>query len=121
MRYVLVRGNRLHPPEARTEVVVIGKTMRCRWIIPAALALTILPAPLHGETFAVSALLTIQTPPHSPRTHAAVITAVRIHPSGTMAAAAGDDHVIRLWNLEDGSLVRRLTGHRDWIRAIASR
>ncbi len=76
--------------------------------------------PLRAETtFAVSAQLTIQVPPDSPRTHAAVITALSIQPNGKLVAAAGDDHVIRLWNLEDGTLVKGLVGHRDWIRAVA--
>ncbi len=34
-------------------------------------------------------------------------------------ASAGDDHLIRLWNLSQRSLVRRLEGHRDWVRAVA--
>ena len=34
-------------------------------------------------------------------------------------ASAGDDHLIRLWNVSDRSLIRRLEGHRDWVRAVA--
>jgi len=65
-----------------------------------------------------SAAREIQVPADGIRHHAAVITAIALQPNGSLVAAAGDDHVIRLWNMRDGQLVRRLTGHVDWIRAL---
>ena len=47
-----------------------------------------------------------------------VITAVAIHPQGQWLAAAGDDHIVRLWQLPTGRLERELTGHRDWVRSV---
>ncbi|MEM8680098.1 MAG: WD40 repeat domain-containing protein, partial [Planctomycetota bacterium] len=50
---------------------------------------------------------------------AAVITALAIHPSGDLLAAAGDDHVVRLWNFADGELLSEQVGHADWVRSAA--
>lgn len=95
----------------------LANVVRYLLAIPALLLAPLLP--VWGEaTFPVNSQLTIQVPPDRSRTHGAVITALSLHPDGTLVAAAGDDHIIRLWNLQDGSLVSRLTGHRDWIRAI---
>jgi WD40 repeat protein len=51
-----------------------------------------------------------------------VVTALAIDPSGNYAAAAGDDHAIRIFSLNDiaspfpqSSL---LDGHRDWVQGI---
>ncbi|MFO7903920.1 MAG: WD40 repeat domain-containing protein [Planctomycetota bacterium] len=73
---------------------------------------------VNGAIFPVSSRRTIQVPPDISRTHSAVITSVSIHPDGTLVAAAGDDHVIRLWDLKKETWVARLTGHQDWIRAV---
>ena len=61
----------------------------------------------------------IQSPADGVRQYPAVITALDIQPHGRLVAAAGDDHVIRIWNMDDGVLVQRLVGHTDWIRAVA--
>ena len=61
----------------------------------------------------------IQSPADGARQYPAVITAVALHPQGKYVAAAGDDHVIRIWTMEDGTLAFRLEGHTDWIRALA--
>ena len=48
-----------------------------------------------------------------------VMTGVAMSPDGMFIAAAGDDHLIRIWNRETGKLLHRLSGHKDWIRTIA--
>lgn len=48
-----------------------------------------------------------------------VITAVAIQPDGHLVATAGDDHVVRLWDIRNGQLVRELKGHRDWVTAVS--
>jgi WD40 repeat protein len=45
-----------------------------------------------------------------------VVTALSIQPGGRLLATGGDDHVVRLWDLVTGELVRELGGHVDWIR-----
>ena len=47
-----------------------------------------------------------------------VVTAMAISPDGTLMAAAGDDHAIRLITIPEGKIVRVLTGHRDWVQFI---
>jgi len=47
-----------------------------------------------------------------------VVTGVTVAPGGMQIATAGDDHLVRIWNTSDGLLVRRLTGHADWVRVV---
>jgi len=47
-----------------------------------------------------------------------VVTAMAVSPDGTLMAAAGDDHVIRLISVPEGQILRVLTGHRDWVQCI---
>ncbi len=46
-----------------------------------------------------------------------VITALAIQPGGSLLAAAGDDHLVRIWDLTRGEVVHTLSGHTDWVRA----
>ena len=48
---------------------------------------------------------------------APVLTALAIHPEGQYLAAAGDDHLIRIWDLRDQKITRTLDGHSDWVRS----
>lgn len=50
---------------------------------------------------------------------APVITALRLHPNGRMLAAAGDDHRVRLVEVDTGRLLRVLDGHRDAVVSAA--
>jgi WD40 repeat protein len=50
---------------------------------------------------------------------APVITALRLHPNGRMLAAAGDDHRVRLVEVDTGRLLRVLDGHRDTVVSAA--
>jgi len=36
-----------------------------------------------------------------------------------MVATAGDDHIVRIWNVATGAIIRKLDGHGDWVRAVA--
>ncbi|MBN2022003.1 MAG: WD40 repeat domain-containing protein [Pirellulales bacterium] len=47
-----------------------------------------------------------------------VITSVTLGPGGARIATSGDDHLVRIKNTKDGSLVQRLAGHADWVRAV---
>jgi len=47
-----------------------------------------------------------------------VVTALRAHRDGVLLASAGDDHVVRVWDLNDGRLRQRLTTHTDWVRTV---
>jgi WD40 repeat protein len=48
-----------------------------------------------------------------------VVTAVCMQPGGPLLATTGDDHYIRVWNMEEGTLLVRLEGHADWVRTLA--
>lgn len=48
-----------------------------------------------------------------------VISDVAIQPQGRLVATVGDDHIVRVWNLADGSLLHELNGHEDWVRCAA--
>lgn len=62
---------------------------------------------------------TIQVPRDPSQAQASVISTVAISPDGTQLAAAGDDHYVRVWNVNDGRLVRVLRGHQDWVRSVS--
>ena len=47
-----------------------------------------------------------------------VVTAMALSPDGRYLAAAGDDHAIRIVELENCSTVETLTGHTDWVRSL---
>lgn len=47
-----------------------------------------------------------------------VVTALRAHRDGQLLASAGDDHVVRVWDLNDGRLRQRLSLHTDWVRTV---
>jgi len=49
---------------------------------------------------------------------APVITAVGLDRGHRLFATAGDDHLVRLWDLPDGRLRQRLEGHRGWVRTV---
>lgn len=44
---------------------------------------------------------------------------VAVHPNGQLAATAGNDLVIRLWDLENGKQVQELKGHESHIYNVA--
>jgi WD40 repeat protein len=48
-----------------------------------------------------------------------VVTAVAISLDGRYVAAAGDDHLVRVWDLPQGRLLHTLRGHVDWVRTVA--
>ena len=45
-----------------------------------------------------------------------VISTVSLHPEGKLLITAGDDHVVRVWDLTSGIQTRQLQGHSGWIR-----
>ena len=60
----------------------------------------------------------VQLPPDDDSNRPPVVTALRLHQGGQQLATAGDDHVVRVWNLADGALVHKLDAHTDWVRTI---
>ena len=54
-----------------------------------------------------------------PNDEVPVITALALQPSGNLLASAGDDHKVRLWDIESGQLQYTLTDHHDWVTSLA--
>ncbi|ORD94244.1 COPA, partial [Enterospora canceri] len=50
--------------------------------------------------------------------HAGSIRAVKMHPSGSIFATAGDDKEIRIWDYNKKAVTVRLKGHVDYVRAL---
>ena len=51
--------------------------------------------------------------------HTARVRTLALSPNGETAVSASDDHTIKIWDLQKGTLEKTLTGHSDSIRAIA--
>ena len=47
-----------------------------------------------------------------------VVTAMALSPDGKHMAAAGDDHAIRVIELENFTTIATLKGHTDWVRSV---
>ena len=54
----------------------------------------------------------------SDRHKAPVVTALALHPERPLLAIAGDDHLVRVWNLSEMRCVHFLEDHTDWVRAL---
>jgi WD40 repeat protein len=74
----------------------------------------------HGEERAISvaSVRVISMPTDVESRTAPIVSAVRIHPRGNVLATAGDDHVIRFWDLATGNQLRSFPGHQDWIDTV---
>lgn len=48
-----------------------------------------------------------------------VITALALQQNGNLLATSGDDHAVRLWDVDTGKLVRTLRGHGDWVTSVS--
>ncbi|MEC7565492.1 MAG: WD40 repeat domain-containing protein [Planctomycetota bacterium] len=48
-----------------------------------------------------------------------VISCVSLHGQGTILATAGDDHLVRIWDLTSGKQTHQLAGHTGWVRTSA--
>lgn len=48
-----------------------------------------------------------------------VVSSVAVDPTGKLLATVGDDHLLRIWNLDDGKVLYKLAAHTDWIKAVS--
>jgi len=51
--------------------------------------------------------------------HKGWIRSLDASPDGTLLVGGGNDNIVRLWNINDGSLVRELTGHSRHVSNVA--
>jgi tRNA A-37 threonylcarbamoyl transferase component Bud32 len=47
------------------------------------------------------------------------VRSVAFSPDGQTLASGSDDKAVRLWRAADGTLLRTLEGHTDWVRSVA--
>jgi WD40 repeat protein len=83
-------------------------------------------APARAQTTAipeVSANRVIQLTPSKllDKEKQPVVSGVAIDPAGKLLAAVGDDHLVRLFDLQTGKLLHRLAIHCDWVKTAAFR
>jgi WD40 repeat protein len=64
-------------------------------------------------------IISITTPNQSG--HVDAVGAVAVVPDGLRMATSSDDKTIRLWNLKDGVVLKRMKGHGDRVRVAVSR
>lgn len=60
----------------------------------------------------------IRLPPKAGQTHPPVITALALDPTGRYAALGGDDHIVRVWDLNENRIELTLDAHTDWVRTL---
>jgi WD40 repeat protein len=53
------------------------------------------------------------------RGHIGNVNAVAVFPDGRRIVTASDDKTIRLWNLEDGVVLKKMEGHGGQVQAVA--
>ena len=73
------------------------------------------PVPDGLATPSVDVIRLPSLPSHNERP---VVTAISVSPIGTVLAAAGDDHAIRIVELKTGKITATLTGHLDWVQCV---
>jgi WD40 repeat protein len=54
-----------------------------------------------------------------PTDRAPVVTSVALSPNSEIIATAGDDHLVRLWQMSTGELKHLLREHTDWVRSAS--
>ncbi len=64
-----------------------------------------------------TAVQTVQVPSRRPD-EAVVVSTLAMSPDGAWLAAAGDDHLVRVFRLGTNQVVATLDGHADWVRTV---
>ncbi|MCD4728420.1 MAG: WD40 repeat domain-containing protein [Pirellulales bacterium] len=69
----------------------------------------------------VSASRIIELAPPDSQEKTPVISSVALDPTGKYLAAVGDDHLVRLFDAQNGRLLHRFDSHVDWVHASVFR
>jgi WD40 repeat protein len=54
-----------------------------------------------------------------PAAHSNTVTELMFTPDGSTIISASRDRTVKLWNVTTGEIIRTLTGHNNWVNAIA--
>src|SRR5262245_15690505 len=117
----MTEGNAAHSNHGCLVLPAVKPTMlisRRQFLAGLAPSAIVLCAPFEpaamGETRAISwPSRVVQLPPDDDNQKPPVVTALRMHRDGQRLATAGDDHTVRVWNLENGKLIQKLNAHTD--------
>ena len=64
---------------------------------------------------------TIELAPHNSEEKTPVISSVALDPAGKFLAAVGDDHLVRLFDIQSGNVTNCWKSHTDWVKTSAFR
>lgn len=87
-------------------------------LVAAGLTLIASPRIFAEETLTAWPHRAMFIPSKDKHERAPVVSAVCVHPSGDLIAAAGDDHLIRVFDTTSNKLLHQLEGHTDWVRGL---
>jgi WD40 repeat protein len=77
------------------------------------------PSTLWMSEAAQSKIISITTPNRSFEGHVSTVNTVAVFPDGRRMMTGSSDRTLRLWDLKDGAVLKKMRGHDYWIRAVA--
>jgi WD40 repeat protein len=80
---------------------------------------TLLTGDYHGRLLWWRGDADVPKPVRSVAAHDGWLRAVAVSPDGRTAATCGNDHLVKLWSVADGTLLRTLTGHDCHVYNVA--
>ncbi len=95
-------------PLCRISLVLL--VMSAAWVV--AISKHVVAADLREQSVLRPRVLTADD-------HPPVISALAFHPDGKFLVAAGDDHLVRVWDTVNEQIVATLTAHSDWVHAVS--
>ncbi|MCI0700111.1 MAG: hypothetical protein L0241_03375 [Planctomycetia bacterium] len=86
---------------------------------PKASPFTLITGDYHGKLIWWQGDADSPKPLRTVEAHDGWLRAVCISPDGKTVASCGNDHMVKLWNAEDGSAIRTLEGHSSHVYNLA--
>lgn len=62
--------------------------------------------------------IVLKLPARAEKNEPPVVTCMAVSPDATWLAAAGDDHVIHVFDVESLTVIASLVGHEDWVQSL---
>src|SRR3954471_7750181 len=109
-RWDIASGARIELPEAAAWVRALGFSKDSQTLITGGYDGRLLWWPVAAEK---------PTPTRTVEAHKGWIRSLAVSPDGSLIATAGNDQLVKLWKIEDGSLVREMPGHPRHVYNVA--